>query len=136
MIYLEQNPVILGMKLVSADNFYDLQCYDAEIVLHDWTIQDENRDEIALTHPELIFKFDDAGADTDFPYKAGKGNREVWGYVLSDRNGRIFYWERFNGAPFVIPPAGGTVNITPKLNLPKLPIGLYMFKQISIPGRS
>lgn len=42
----------------------------------------------------------------------------VYGYYVTDQSSSKILWvERFSGAPFSLPSGGGTVAITPKINL-------------------
>lgn len=49
-----------------------------------------------------------------FSFSAGEG---VYGYYVTDTSNNILWAERFSGAPFELPSAGGDIAIRPKLGL-------------------
>jgi len=88
----------------------EIQFVDAKIPLKDWQgtfLTAEKRQNtkncFEWTHPEVTFKFEES-------YR-------VSGYALVDESFKIWHMERFNGGPFKIPAAGGTISITPKLQI-------------------
>ncbi len=111
MIYLDQKPIVLSISLFENNDEHEPRIIPAEIKLTGWEIDKEDKSECVLRHPEVNFRFEE-----DFC---------VYGYILTDQTGRHWYIEKFPSGPFTWP-GPGTISITPKLNLPKLPEGLFV----------
>jgi len=110
MIFLNHKPVCLKAKLFKNNDILNPRFIDAAINLDSWDVIEKEDFEVKIQHRQITFKFED--------------NQEVYGYALFDHEDRMFFIEKFKGAPFIIPETGGIISMTPKLNLPRLPQGL------------
>jgi hypothetical protein len=101
---LEPKPLVLSISLFINNDLNNPECVNARIPLRSWRHESDDGETTQTQHPEVTFNFDEAAT--------------VYGYVLIDESDRVWHGEIFNGAPFVIPDAGGSVAIAPKLYMP------------------
>ena len=51
--------------------------------------------------------------EIEYPFNS---DLKIYGYLIIDKKNNLIFSERFSTAPFVFPPAGGTLNLKPKCN--------------------
>lgn len=76
----------------------------ASMTAGDWTMRDSGGVSLA--------------SGTQQTYTFTSGTVAVYGYFFTDGGGNDVLWcERFSDAPYNIPSGGGTINVTPKIQL-------------------
>jgi len=77
--------------------------YSKKVLDGTWTI---SGDPTGASYPEYEFSFNSGTGET------------VYGYFVTDSTDTVLLWaERFSDAPYTIPTGGGSIFITPKIQL-------------------
>ena len=94
----------------SGASYYGSSTYASVVMNGTWTVTESAGSTVAqYAHPSTT--------TVNFALAATSNGVNAYGYFVTDSGGNLLWLERFSGAPFQIPSGGGTISITPMIQL-------------------